>query len=205
MIRVGLTGSIAMGKSTTAQMFRDAGVPVHDADETVHRLYARGGAAVEPMRRLAPEAIEDGAVSREALKRMIAAEPLLLKEIERIVHPLVLADRQEFERQAAQNGAPLIVFDVPLLFETAAGREMDAVVVVSATSEIQKSRALSRPGMTEQHFEAILAKQTPDAEKRARADFVIDTSMGLEDARKQVQAVIRKLEAQAAENARDLT
>ena len=205
MIRVGLTGSIAMGKSTTADMFRTAGVPVHDADEAVHRLYQKGGAAVEPMRGLAPDAIRDGSVSRDILKRLIAADPSLLPRIEKIVHPLVLADRKAFERRARAAEKRVIVFDVPLLFETGADRDVDVVIVVSTSAEIQRDRALSRPGMTARHFEAILAKQTPDSEKRARADFVIDTSNGLEDAQAQVSAIIEKLEARAADNAGNLS
>jgi dephospho-CoA kinase len=170
--RLGLTGSIGMGKSTTAAMFADEGLPVWDADAAVHRLYGPGGAAVAPMAALFPEAIVDGAVSRDALKQIIAADPGALSRIETVVHPLVRADREDF---AARQASDIVVFDIPLLYETGGETEMDAVAVVSAPAEVQAARVLARPGMTREQLDAILARQMPDMEKRARADYVIET------------------------------
>lgn len=185
-IVLGLTGSIGMGKSTTAALFAEAGCAVWDADAAVHRLYAPGGAAVAPLKQAFPLAVRDGAVSRPALKRIIADDPAALKRIERIVHPLVAEDRHAF-LDAAE--ADIVVLDIPLLFETGAEQAMDAVVCVSAPPEIQRARVLERGTMTAAQFDTILAKQLPDAEKRARADYVIITDT-LDHARQQVQAVI---------------
>lgn len=193
MIRIGLTGSIAMGKSTTAQLFRDRGVPVHDADAVVHRLYAKGGAAVPAVAGLAPEAIVDGAVDRGALKARIAEDPSFLARLEAVVHPLVLAERAAFEAEAARSGADVVVLDVPLLFETGADAGLDYVVVVTTSAEKQRRRALSRPGMTEADFERILAKQIPDAEKRRRADYIVDTSVSVEDAARQIDVILEDI------------
>lgn len=187
--RLGLTGSIGMGKSTTARMFVDEGCALWDADAAVHRLYARGGAAVEPIRAALPDAIRDGAVSREALKTMIAKEPTVLSRLEQIVHPLVAADRQAF---SAGTETDIIVFDIPLLFENATETQLDATVCVTAPPEVQRARVLARGNMTEAQFETIRAKQLPDADKRARADYVIETDT-LEHARAQVQAVVRDI------------
>lgn len=188
---LGLTGSIGMGKSTTAQMFADEGCAVWDADAAVHRLYAPGGAAVEPIGRLYPDAIKDGAVSREALKRIISADPHALKAIETIVHPLVAQDRSAFRKAATQD---ILVFDIPLLFETGSGAQMDAVACVSVPAEDQKRRVMDRGTMTEAQFEQIRSKQLPNDEKCARSDFVIVTDT-LDHARAQVQDVVRQIRA----------
>lgn len=188
---LGLTGSIGMGKSTTAQMFVEEGCALWDADAAVHRLYAIGGAAVEPMRAAFPDAILDGAVSRNALKRIIADDPATLKTIEAIVHPLVAADRAEFRESATSD---ILVFDIPLLFETGGDAAMDAVACVSIPAEDQKRRVMERGTMTEAQFEQIRAKQMPNDEKCARSDFVIVTDT-LDHARAQVQDVVRQIRA----------
>lgn len=170
--RLGLTGSIGMGKSTTAAMFRAAGVPVWDADAAVHRLYSAGGAAVAPLAALVPAAVSGGSVSRETLKQALAADPGLLSRIEAIVHPLVAADRAEF---AAKTVSDMAVFDIPLLFEKGTEAEMDATLLVTAPPELQRARVLARPGMTEEQFALILSRQMPDRDKRARATHIIET------------------------------
>ena len=194
MISIGLTGSIGMGKSTTAALFREEGATVWDADEAVRRLYAPGGAAVAAIAALAPGAIVEGAVDRTRLRDAILADPGLLNRVEAAVHPLVAADRASARAQAEAEGARVAVFDIPLLFETGGEGAFDLVVVVSAPEPMQRARVLARPGMTVAAFEAILAKQTPDAEKRRRADVVIDTGAGLEAARTEVRALMRRLE-----------
>ena len=175
-----------MGKSTTAAMFAEAGLAVWDADVAVHRLYAPGGLAVEPIRALRPEAVIDGTVDRDALKAWIMSDPSALAQIEAIVHPLVAEDRADF---IAQTKADIVVLDIPLLFEIGTVDEVDTVVVVTAPADVQRKRVLERDRMDEATFETILAKQMPDAEKRARADFVIET-VELESAREQVHKVI---------------
>lgn len=195
MIRLGLTGSIGMGKSATAAMFRDAGVPVHDADAAVHALYAPGGAAVGPVGAAFPGVVKDGAVDRALLSAVVLADPAALDRLNAIVHPLVAQSRDDFVRTVGD--APLVVFDVPLLFETGGEADVDQILVVTAGPDIQRARVLARPGMTPARFEAILARQTPDAEKRARADHVIDTGQGFEAARAAVQAIVAKLTGHA--------
>jgi dephospho-CoA kinase len=183
---IGLTGSIGMGKSTTAKQFATEGCAVWDADAAVHRLYAKGGSAVLPMQAAFPDSIVDDAVSREALKKIIANDPGALRKIEQIVHPLVAQDRARFIKEAT---AQIIVLDIPLLFETDGDTRVDATVCVSIDAETQKARVMERGTMTEDHFAAILAKQMPDADKRARADYVIVTDTP-EHAARQVRDVL---------------
>ena len=190
MIVVGLTGSIGMGKSAALAAFADLGLPVWDADAAVHRLYGPGGAGVEPVRALAPDAAGPDGIDRTRLRAAILAEPALLKRIEAAIHPLVAADRDAFLDRARASGAALAVCDIPLLYETRADAWLDQVVVVSAPAEIQRARVLARPGMTAEAYEAILARQTPDAEKRARADHIIDTGGSKDHARAQVAAIL---------------
>jgi len=190
---LGLTGSIGMGKSTTAQMFRDEGIPVWDADAAVHALYAKGGAAVAPIRAALPEAIVDGAVSRETLKQLIADDLSVMGKLEEIVHPLVARHRGGF---LDAHGGPLIVFDIPLLFETSAQDWLTSVLVVTAPADVQRQRVLARPDMTEAQFERILDRQMPDAEKRDRADYVIET-LTLDATRTAVRKLIAELTGQA--------
>lgn len=193
MILLGLTGSIGMGKSTTAQVFREAGVPVYDADAEVHASYAPGGACVEPVGEAFPGVVKDGAVDREALRHAVLGKPEELKRLNSVVHPIIGALRRTFFDEAQAAGADLVVLDIPLLFEGGGERGMDAVAVVTAPPGMQRERVLQREGMTAERFEAILAHQMPDAEKRARADFVIDTSQGLEPVRCQVAEILAVL------------
>lgn len=185
---LGLTGSIGMGKSTTAQMFRDEGIPVWDADECVHRLYASNGAAVSAIRDVFPNAIDGDEVSRTILKELISKDPSVLKTLEKIVHPLVAADREVFKTTASD----ILVFDIPLLFETGAEAWLDSVLVVSAPEEAQRTRVLSRPGMTKEQLELILSRQMPDAEKRARANHIIET-LSLDQTRQDVKTLIEEI------------
>lgn len=195
MITIGLTGSIGMGKSTTAAMFAEAGIPVYDADAEVAALYAKGGAAVGPLEAAFPGVVIDGAVDREALRQRVLGDPAAIQRLNGVVHPLLGASRAAFFRRAEDSGADMVVLDIPLLFETGGQARMDAVVVVSAPAEHQRERVLARPGWTAERLDAILAQQLHDAEKRARAHFVIDTSRGLEAAREQVAEVIATLRA----------
>jgi dephospho-CoA kinase len=190
MILIGLTGSIGMGKSTTAAMFRDAGVPVYDADAAVHDLYDHGGAAVGPVGEAFPGVVREGRVDREALRQAVLGDPEALKRLNAIVHPLVGRDRVGFFQKAEADGADMVVLDIPLLFETGGHANVDAVVVASAPADMQRERVLARPGMTPERLDAILAQQMADAEKRVRAHFVVDTSRGLEPAREQVASII---------------
>lgn len=184
--RLGLTGSIGMGKSTTARFFAEAGLPVWDADAAVHRLYAPGGGAVVPVSQVFPETAGPDGIDREALGRRIAADPQALARLEAIVHPLVAADRADFLRNVTSD---IVVLDIPLLFEKGSEAEMDATLLVTAPPELQRARVLSRPGMTEARFEALLSRQMPDREKRALATHIIET-LSMEAARACVTALI---------------
>ena len=197
MIILGLTGSIGMGKSTTSTLFQDEGVPVYDADATVHALYASGGAAVGPVEAAFPGVVVDGAIDRARLSALVVGNSEALAVLESIVHPLVGAHRIGFFEDAREQGADIVVLDIPLLFETNGHKKVDKVVVVSAPADVQRQRVLARPGMEVAKFEAILARQTPDAEKRERADFVIDTGQGLEHARDQVRDILTRLRSAA--------
>lgn len=191
MIVLGLTGSIGTGKSTTAAMFRDLGVPVHDADATVHDLYR--AEAVAPVAALFPEALEDGVIDRKALSAVLARSPERFGELEAVIHPLVRARETAFLDAERPNGAPLVLLDIPLLYETGGEKRVDKVVVVTCDPQTQRERVLARPGMTEEKFQLILSRQMPDAEKRRRADFIIDTGRGLDAAREQVEEIIARL------------
>ena len=184
--RLGLTGSIGMGKSTTAAMFLEEGIPVWDADAAVHRLYAPGGAAVAPLAALCPAALRDGGINRAALKDWIAKDASALARIEAVVHPLVAADRAAFLDRASSD---IVVLDIPLLFEKGSEAEMDATLLVTAPPEVQRARVMARPGMTEAQFATILARQMPDADKRARATHIIET-LSVDAARAAVRALI---------------
>jgi dephospho-CoA kinase len=193
MITLGLTGSIGMGKSATGQMFIDEGCPVYDADAEVHRLYAKGGAAVAPVEAAFPGVEQDGAVNRARLADKVVGDHAAMDRLNSIVWPLMGAARREFFRKAEEDGAPIVVLDIPLLFETGGERNMDAVVVVSAPADAQRARVLAREGMTEAKLDGILARQMADEEKRARAHFVVDTGRGFDHARQQVRAIVAEL------------
>ncbi len=189
MIVLCLTGSLAMGKSTTARFFVEAGVPVHDADAAVHRLYA--GDAAPAIETAFPGTTVDGKVDREKLGARVIGDAAAMARLEAIVHPLVRREEERFLRDAEASGAKVAVLDIPLLFETGGDRRCDAVVVVSSPPEVQRARAFERPGMTEEKFASLLAKQMPDAEKRARADFIVDSAQGFDSARAQVHAILQ--------------
>jgi len=193
VIVLGLTGSIGMGKSTTLRLFEEAGAKVWDADAAVHRLYAPGGAAVASIEAAFPGVAGATGVDRARLTQRIAGDPEALKRLEAIVHPLVATDRQQF--LAENPDAKLVVVDIPLLFEIGADRRVDAILTVSAPPEVQRARVLARPGMTPEKFETLLARQLPDAEKRARADFVLETDKGLDAARAEVRRIMAEVTA----------
>ena len=188
MIVLGLTGSIGMGKSTTAKLFAEAGVPVYDADAAVHRLYE--GEAAPAIEAAFPGTTENDKVDRVRLSAAVVHDPAAMKKLEGIVHPMLGASRQQFLQEAERSGAPVAVIDIPLLFETGGDKRVDAVVVVTTSPELQRERILSRPGMTEEKLQAILARQMPDAEKRARAHFVVDTSHGLDPVRVRIRDIL---------------
>lgn len=193
MLRVGLTGSIGMGKSTTADMFRAEGVAVLDSDQLVHDLY-KGPAAAE-IERAFPGVVVNGVVDRPQLAARVLDDPAALKRLEAIVHPMVWAARDALIEERRKQGDRIVVFDIPLLFETGAEKDFDVIVVVTAPEDVQKARVLARDGMTAEKFASILSKQTPDSEKRARADFVVHTDQGLDAAREEVRNIIKALDA----------
>ena len=188
MIILGLTGSIGMGKSTTAKLFEEAGVPVYDADAAVHKIYE--GEAAPAIEAAFPGTTADGKVDRNKLSTKVVHDPAAMKRLEQIVHPMLGASRRQFLRDAEQSGAPVAVVDIPLLFETGGEKRVDAVVVVTTTPEIQRQRILERDNMTGEKLDAILARQLPDAEKRKRADFVVDTSGGLDPVRARIRDIL---------------
>ncbi len=188
MIILGLTGSIGMGKSTTAKLFEEAGVPVYDADAAVHKIYE--GEAAPAIEAAFPATTADGKVDRNKLSAKVVHDPAAMKRLEQIVHPMLGASRQKFLHDAEQSGAPVAVVDIPLLFETGGEKRVDAVVVVTTTPEIQRQRILERDNMTGEKLDALLARQLPDAEKRKRADFVVDTSHGLDPVRARIRDIL---------------
>lgn len=190
MITLGLTGSIGMGKSATASLFRSENVPVYDADASVHSLYEKGGAAVEPLGAAFIGVVRNGAVDRAALRAMVIDDPTAMQRLESIVHPLAGALQQDFREKAKTAGHSLVVLDIPLLFETGAEHMCSYTLVVTAPAEVQRARVLARPGMTEAVFETILSRQMPDSEKRARADFILSTAYGFDFAQDQVRAIV---------------
>lgn len=193
MKKIGLTGSIGMGKTTVAKMFAAHGIPVFDADAAVHQLYAKGGAAVAPVGAAFPGTVKDGAVDRAALSAQVVGKPAEIRKLEAIVHPLVARLREDFLRDAEASGAPMAVLEIQMLLEGSSARQFDVIVVVSAPEAIQRARALARPGMTEGKLAGILSNQLPDAEKRASADIVIDTGTSLAETEAQVAALIETL------------
>ncbi|MCR9194131.1 MAG: dephospho-CoA kinase [Hyphomonas sp.] len=193
MIILGLTGSIGMGKSATAAMFAAEGLPVYDADAAVHALYEKGGAAVAPLSERFGDILKDGAVDRAALRAKVVDNPDAMKDLEQIVHPLVGQSQLNFRRQALESESKIAVLDIPLLFETGGDQRCDYVAVVTAPADLQKARVLARGEMSEEQFEQIRTKQMSDADKRARADFIISTAFGFDFARAHVQAIIELL------------
>jgi len=193
MITVGLTGSMAMGKSATAKLFRLCGIPVFDSDAAVHDIYQNDAAVISAIHSLVPDSCAEGRVDRSILSRAVTSNPNLLYDVEKIVHPVVRSRSGDFISRCRQEGAAVVVLDVPLLFETHQAGTVDKVVVVSAPREIQQERILQRPGMTHEKMVVILGRQLPDTEKRRLADYVVDTSKGLEDARRQVEAILSSL------------
>ena len=190
MYLIGLTGSIGMGKTQTAALFEEEGVPRYDADAAVHELYEVGGAAVGPIGEMFPEAVRDGAVDRAALGRIVLKDGAKLAALEKMVHPLAGATQVDFLNAQMAAGATHVLLDIPLLFETGGHEFVDCVVVVSAPPDIQRARVLERPGMTEEKFADILAKQVPDSDKRAAADFIVDSSVSVADAHRQVKEIL---------------
>ncbi|NTG36349.1 dephospho-CoA kinase [Agrobacterium rhizogenes] len=197
MIRVGLTGSIGMGKSTSGKLFAEAGIPVNDADAVVHELYS--GKAVPLIEAAFPGTTKNGTVDRQELGRQLGLDPSGFKRLEAIVHPLVRQRERIFLDHQRTAGADFVVLDIPLLFETGADKRVDRIVVVSCDPQLQRERVLARPGMTEERFNMILSRQTPDAEKRARADYIIDTGHSIDTTREQIRDIIADLRRQSAD------
>ena len=193
---IGLTGSIGMGKSQTAKLFAEQGVPVHDADAVIHRLYAKGGAGVEKIAAAFPGAVKDGAVDRKTLSALVTGDAAKIASLESLVHPLVIEDRDRFLQSAAGD---IVLLDIPLLFETGAQAALDAVVVASAPAEVQRARVLARPGMTEEKFQALHARQLSDAQKRQQAHYVVMTGQGLDHAREQVKMILDDIRKKIAD------
>ncbi len=193
MIVAGLTGSIAMGKTETAKLFAARGVPVFDSDAAVHQLYAKGGKAVAAIAQIAPDTVINEAVDRARLSKRIKERPDVLRAVENAVHPLVRVMQEEFLAEARRSRHPVAILDIPLLFETSRDLEVDKIIVVSASAEIQQVRALRRPGMTVEKLDFILSRQMPDAEKRRRADYVIDTSVSIAGTQRQVDDILADL------------
>lgn len=198
MVVAGLTGSIGMGKSATVDMFRRLGVPVHDSDAAVHELYS--GDAVDPVGKAFPGVVRDGSVDRSLLAQRVLNDPQAMKRLEAMIHPMVAAHRRSFVSQMRRSGSPLVVLDVPLLFETGADADVDVRIVVTAPVDVQKQRVLARPGMTPEKFAAILGRQMPDEEKRRRADIVIDTSRGFAAVERDVKDIVNRLSAHVEPN-----
>lgn len=198
MIVLGVTGSIGMGKSTVSKMLMDMGIPVHDADATVHKLLAAGGAGVAPVGAAFPDALKrDDAgcdyIDRVALGKIVFADAAQKKTLEQILHPMVQADSATFKAEMQQKGHRLVVFDIPLLYETGGEKRVDAVLVVTAPADVQKARVMARPGMTEERFNHVLSQQIPDADKRARADYIVTTDISLDDTRDQLKKIVDKI------------
>lgn len=191
---VALTGSIGMGKSTTADMFRHAGIPVFDSDAVIHRLQAKDGEAIPLIEAAFPGVVEGGILDRAALGELVFGKPDLLKKLEDIMYPLLHERRRNFFAQALRNGQPVVLVDVPLLFETGGDKAVDKIVVVDAPAAIQRQRVLARSGMTAEKFDHILSRQMPNSEKTARADYVIDTGDGIDSAKKQVEAILSDIQ-----------
>jgi dephospho-CoA kinase len=199
MIKIlGLTGSIGMGKSTVGKMFEVENIPLYNVDAEIHKFYQVGGIAVEPISKVFPDAVIEGRVDRPTLSKLVLGDDVAIKKLEAIVHPMVGSHRTEFLRSAKDNGHDMVILDVPLIFETNGMKNFDKIVVVSAPADQQRARVLARDDMSAEKFEAILARQLPDAEKRARADFVIDTGVGLDETRAQVQKLIKTLREEFA-------
>jgi dephospho-CoA kinase len=198
LLTVGLTGSIGMGKSETARMFARLGIPVYDADAAVHRLYDVGGAAVPLLEQAFPGAVREGRVDRNELSKHVTGNPKATEQLQKIVYPLMAGERQRFLDDARDRGADIVIFDIPLLFETGGDANMDAVVVCSAPSHVQRDRVLARPGMTEERFAYLLSRQMADAEKRAKAHFVVVTDKGLDHAFEQVKMIVTELRRRVA-------
>lgn len=193
MMLIGLTGSIGMGKSTTAELFAKEGVAFYDADAAVHRLYEKDAAGSKAIAEVFPEAVIDGAVDRPALAHIVLKDPVALAKLEGLIHPLLVSERKSFLEKNAEAGAFAVVLDIPLLFEKGSREDFDYVVTVTAPADVQRQRVLARPGMSEDKFEAILAQQMPDAEKRALSDFIVDTSDSIADAHRQIKEIIAKI------------